>query len=72
MAAWLGPKRDGGNGEERSFFILSPEKPVDAVIDELDKFIGKACTVKWKSSHVEIPEAGGTMHIDQILPVSWD
>lgn len=45
---------------------------MDAVIDELDKFIGKACTVKWKSSHVEIPEAGGTMHIDQILPVSWD
>lgn len=59
-------------GNEHSFFILATDGSIDAVVDAPEKFVGKACSVKWKSSNVEIPEAGGKMDIDQILSVTWD
>lgn len=58
-------------GEEVSFFILKGDKSVDKVTDEPEKFAGKKCRVKWKTSTENIPEAGGKMEIDQILSVEW-
>lgn len=58
-------------GNEVSFFILRPEASVEAVLENPEKFVGKACQVTWKKSMEDIPEAGGEMEIEQIIGVKW-
>ena len=58
-------------GNDRSFFILRPDRSVEAVLDNPEKFTGKSCTIQWKSSKEEIPEAGGKIDVEQILSVAW-
>lgn len=58
-------------GKEVSFFILQPDESVDKVLADPDAFVGKKCTVKWKKSKENIPEAGGIIDIEQILSVEW-
>lgn len=59
-------------GKEVSFFILSPDASVDAVLESPDSFVGKSCRVTWKKSMETIPEAGGKMEVEQILKVVWE
>lgn len=59
------------SGKELSFFILQPDESIDKVLADPDSFIGKKCTVKWKKSKEDIPEAGGIIDVEQILSVEW-
>jgi hypothetical protein len=58
-------------GNEVSLFILRPEASVEAVLENPEKFVGKACQVTWKKSKEDIPEAGGEMEIEQVIGVKW-
>jgi hypothetical protein len=58
-------------GKEISFFILQPDESVDKALADPDAFVGKKCTVKWKKSKEDIPEAGGVIEVEQILSVEW-
>lgn len=59
------------DGEELSFFILKPDASVDKVLENADAYRGKKCRITWKKSKEKIPEAGGTMDVEQILSVEW-
>lgn len=59
------------SGEEKSFFVLSPDSSVDKVCDAPESFIGKTCRVTWKASKEFIPEANQKMDIEQVLSVEW-
>lgn len=58
-------------GKEISFFILTPDASIEAVLKDPKKWIGKSCTITWKTSMEAIPEAGGKMKVNQILHVEW-
>jgi hypothetical protein len=58
-------------GNELSFFILKPEPSVEAVLENPEKFVGRACQVTWTKSMEDIPEAGGKMEIEQVFGVKW-
>lgn len=59
------------NGTPRSFFILKPDKSVEAVVESPEKFVGKACRIQWKATKETLPEAGGAMMLDQMVSVEW-
>lgn len=58
-------------GNELSLFILQPDEAVDKVLAGPEAYAGKKCTVKWKKSKEDIPEAGGLIDVEQILSVEW-
>lgn len=58
-------------GKEITFFILSPDDSVDKVLKKPESYIGKKCSVKWKTTKEKIPEAGGVMDVEQIVSVEW-
>lgn len=58
-------------GKELSLFILQPDEAVDKVLAGPEAFVGKKCTVKWKKSKENIPEAGGQVDVEQIVSVEW-
>jgi len=59
------------SGKEMSFFILRAEDSVKKVVDNPESYISKKCRVTWKTSTEKIPEAGGTLEVDQVLSVEW-
>ncbi|MBL9117734.1 MAG: hypothetical protein JNJ83_22190 [Verrucomicrobiaceae bacterium] len=58
-------------GKEFSFFILQADESVDKVLEKPESFTGKTCTIRWKNSKEDIPEAGGKIDVEQILSVEW-
>ncbi len=62
---------EDSNGNADSFFILQPDETLDEVLANPEVFVGRKCTVKWKTSKENIPEAGGILEVKQILSVEW-
>ena len=60
-----------GQGEERSYFILKPDRSTQAVLDAPDNFVGKKCRVIFQESEELLPEAGQRMKITKVLGVQW-
>jgi hypothetical protein len=58
-------------GEEVSYFILRPDKSVEKVSENPAAYVGRKCTVKWKTTKEKIPEAGGEMEVEQVVSVEW-
>lgn len=58
-------------GEEVSYFLLKTDAALDKVIENPDAYKGRKCTVQWKETTEDIPEAGGKMKIQQVVGVEW-
>ena len=54
-----------------SYFIMKPDKSVEAVLANPASFVGKRCRVEWKTSVVDVPSAGGKISLTEILSVEW-
>jgi len=58
-------------GKDVSFFILGVDPTVEKVIDRPAAYRRRACRVTWKKNAANLPEAGGTMEVEQIVSVEW-
>lgn len=56
-------------GQEESFFILRPDKTVQAYLDNPDKLKGRRIRVYWEERNEQIPEAGGRQRIKLVTKV---
>ncbi len=59
------------DGTERSFFMLQTDAALDRVVENPEKYEGRACRVRWERRKEDIPEAGGPMEVDVLLGVEW-
>lgn len=58
-----------GAGKQESFFILRPDKSVQAFLDHPDKLKGRKVRVHWEERDENIPEAGGRQRIKVVTKV---
>lgn len=58
-------------GEEVSYFLLKTDEALDKVIEKPEAYKGRKCTVKWKETTEDIPEAGGKIKVQQVVSVEW-
>ena len=56
-------------GRRDSFFILRPDKSVQAYLDNPEKLKGRRVRVHWEERNENIPEAGGKQRIKVVTKV---
>ena len=56
-------------GKPNSYFILRPDKSVQAFLDNARKLKGRRVRVYWEERDQEIPEAGGKQRIKVVTKV---
>ena len=56
-------------GKQESYFILRPDKSVQAYLDNPDKLKGRRVRVHWQERNENIPEAGGKQRIKVVTKI---
>lgn len=59
------------SGDDVSFFLLRPDAALERVLADPQEYEGRRCRATIKQSTEDIPEAGGSMEIEQIVGVEW-
>ena len=56
-------------GKQESYFVLRPDKSVQAYLDNPVKLKGRRIRVRWEERNENIPEAGGKQRIKIVTKV---
>lgn len=56
-------------GRQESYFVLRPDKSVQAYLDNAKKLKGRRIRVHWEERNENIPEAGGKQRIRLVTKV---